>query len=254
MNIQVQNGQLPQNFCPADYQSLLNTFSSRQFVDVSAVGGLIISSTPPGAADHDKAWLQLDSNGYPVRIYFFANGAWFSAHPLGPGFTMLWNQALPNFATFDGGSAGAVSPVSGPMWQLMAATLDGLSVAPANDVLNAKFPIGVGTLPSTTPVTVGQNGGEEKHLLTIPELAPHTHPPFGTDTGIIDGVAPGVGNGTDASGNIHLSRPTTGSTGGDPTTIPIGGSVPTAALGHNTLPPYYGVYFLQRTNRLFYRV
>src|SRR5215468_2300821 len=97
----VQNGQLPSGFCPPDYQTLLNAFSAVQFVNLNVSSGLIISATPPGASDHDKAWLQLDSMGNPVRIYWFANGAWLSAHPLPPGFTMLWNQALPNFNTFD---------------------------------------------------------------------------------------------------------------------------------------------------------
>jgi len=262
MNVPVLNGQLPQGFCPPDYQTMLNAFSAQQFVQIDAVStGSVASNTPP--ADHSVTWLQLDSLGRPVRTYFYY-GAWLSRHPLPPGFTMLWNQALPNFQTFDGGDAVAApwSDVSGQMWQLMAATLDGLSVAPANDVMNTRVPIGVGTFRnpdgtlSTRTVVLGQQGGEDQHILTQPEIAPHYH-----TTKVAVNKAVKDGGSTDTSGKGGFVGPIvdggteilTSVAEGDPATAPPGG-VPTQALAHNTLPPYNGVYFLQRTNRLFYVV
>lgn len=256
MNIPLQNGQLPQGFCPPDYQTMLNGFTAQQYVSINSLASIIVSSTPPGASDHDKAWLQLDSSGRPVRLYFFAQGAWLSPHPLQPGFTMIWNQALPNFQTFDGGDASAApfAAISGQMWQLMATTLDGLGT----QVAQAQFPAGVGTLPSGALVTLGGVGGEEVHRLTQQELFPHSHTVLPTIGGGLlkrdsnfNTVDP---NGSIISDQAQGGAPgapplVTGNTGGDPAQNP-----PTQALGHNTLPPFYGVYFLQRTNRLFYVV
>jgi microcystin-dependent protein len=252
-NIPVQNGQLPQGFCFTDFQTLLNQFSSLQFVDIANLQGIIVQASTPTAAQRTQPWLQLDSFGRPVRLYFFAQGAWLSQHPLPPGFTMIWNQVLPNFTTFDGGDANAApfSPLSGQMWQLMAATLDGLSIAPANDVMNAKLPIGVGTLPSGAVLAATNTGGEEKHNLTLQEMFPHQHFVGSNDSTAQDGGNNNqefvrnfnnpANNGPNALSNFQ---------GGDPAT----GNPPINSLAHNTMPPYYTVYFLQRTNRLFYLV
>lgn len=243
-NVPVQNGQLPQGFCPGDYQTLLNAFSAAQFINISLTNNIVVSATPP--ADHTVAWLQLDSFGRPVRTYFFAQGAWLSQHPLNPGFTMLWNQALPNFTTFDGGDANAApfGALSGQMWQVMATTLDGLGT----QVGAAQFPVGVGTFASSGAVAVGATGGEDIHKLTQPELFPHSHilHALRVQHGSVDTTVftPSTGD------SAQQPDGATQITGGDPTT----GNPPTAALGHNNLPPYFGVYFLQRTNRLFYVV
>lgn len=244
-DIPVQNLQLPNGFCPADLQSMLNGFSAAQFVNIDISSSIVVSATTPPASDHDKAWLQLDSQGRPVRLYFFAQGAWLSQHPLPPGFTMIWNQALPNFQTFDGGDANAApwAPVSGQMWQLMATTLDGLGT----QVMQAQFPIGVGTLPSGVVVPLAGTGGEENHKLTLAEMFPHTHtiPLYqGDAVNHADRI-----NTTDETTVQNLNYQS-GSSGGDPTT----GSPPTDSKAHNNMPPFYGVYLLQRTNRLFYLV
>lgn len=250
MNFPVLNGQLPNGFCPSDLQTMLNGFSQQQYVNISVTSSIVVSSTTPSAADHDKAWLQLDSFGRPVRLYFFAQGAWLSQHPLPPGFIMIWNQALPNFQTFDGGDANAApwASLSGQMWQLAATTLDGLGTP----ILNSGIPLGVstgtGSLPSGALVTLGQTGGEDLHKITGQEMFPHTHGVHvlrvqhgSVDT---DVMTPNTGDPSQQPDKTTLSF------GGDPAT----GSPPTAALGHNTLPPFTGVYFLQRTNRLFYLV
>ena len=254
-NIIVQNGQLPQGFCPSDYQSLLNAFSAQQFVAINTISSIVVSSTPP--ADHTVAWLQLDSLGRPTRLYFFAQGAWLSLHPQVPGATMLWNQALPDFTTFDGGDANAApwSSISGQMWQLCATTLDGLGT----QVLQAQFPVGVGSFANSgvpLPVALAATGGEDLHVLTQPEAPPHYH-----NEKIAVNRAVANGGSTDTTGGGGFVGPIadggtellTSVAEGDPATAPPGG-VPVSARAHNNLPPYYVVYFLQRTNRLFYVV
>jgi hypothetical protein len=225
--IQVQNDQLAAGFCPSDYQDLLNTFSQAQYVDLSSEeSNLIVSATKP--SDTTKAWLQLDQFGRPVRIYWFAQGAWLSMHPQPAGFVMPWFDALPNFSTFDGGDANASSAISGPMWERIT-TLDG------------RFPLTAGTLPSGTIVAQGGVGGEEKHVLTVPELPAHTHT---ADSGFTTGDDDGAGERLTSGQNTGNDRPAVNivvdNTGDDE--------------GHNNMPPYVGMAWLRRTSRLFYTV
>lgn len=249
-NIPVQNGQLPQGFCPPDYQSILNAFSNAQFVSIAGVSsGFVVSASPP--ADHTVAWLQLDSLGRPTRVYFFAQGAWLSLHPQVPGQTVIWINPLPNFTTFDGGDASAApfSATSGQMWQLAASSLDGTG----SQVMAARMPLVAGTLTSGLVVNVNDIGGEEKHILSTVEMPPHAHP---EQIAINRAVA--NGGSTDTSGNGGFVGPIglggteliSKTTGGDPNT----GNPPAQAAAHNNMSLYYGVYVLQRTSRLFYVV
>lgn len=233
-------GTLPGGSCPAtgDYQGLLNLLA--QYLSVifpTTFSGLVASQTAP--VDQTQVWLQLDATGRPQRLYVFAAGSWVSLHPLVPGFIMIWPFVVPDFTTFDGGDANAASATSGPMWQLA-------QDASGNQILQSQVPLGVGTLPqSGNAVAVGQTGGEELHSLLLGELTPHTHaiafPEDGGNTGNPQGDTAWFS--TIIGGN--LTNFTSGSAGGN-------GATPPVVVGHNTLPPYYGVYFLQRTNRLYY--
>lgn len=217
--IQVLNDQLASGFCPSGYQDLLNTFSANQYINLdSEESNLIVSATKPLVTT--KAWLQLDQLGRPVRIYWFAQGAWLSLHPQPSGFVMPWFDAVPNFNTFDGGDANAPSAISGPMWERIS-TLDG------------KFPLTTGTLPSGTIIQQGDTGGEEEHTLTIPELPAHTHDvtrPTRLETGTPCWES---GHGTDFTA----------------VTSSVGADEP-----HNNMPPYVGMCWLRRTSRMFYTV
>jgi hypothetical protein len=256
MNIPVQNGNLPQGFCAPDYQTLLNAFSAVQFVNLNTISGIIVSSTPP--ADHSQAWLQLDSSGRPVRLYFFAQGAWLSLHPDFPGKMVLYNQVLPDFTIFDGGDSNTISAVSGAMWQLAATTLDGSGT----QVLQAAFPVGVGTFAVSGAVGVGAANvtttgqlGEDRHVINTNEMAPHTH--WIANTDFAD-----TATATDLSGTTQMNQGAGGHStdldyklkgSADPAILGLTSSVG-AGSGHNNIPPFYGVYFFQRTNRLYYVV
>lgn len=215
---------LPSGSCPATNQDLLDLFA--QYMSVTfpdTFDGVIVSATKP--TDTTRAWLQLDSLGRPVRFYYFAAGAWLSQHPCVPGFTMIWTGPLPTLTAFDGGDAtGVVSPITGQMWELVTD-------------LAAKFPVGAGTLPSATVLAPNDTGGEEKHVLTIPELPKQSlYPdPFA-------GTQFPSGGGAISGGGLDNSqiKPF-------PTLTVVGNDV-----GHNTMPPYFTVNFLRRTARLFY--
>ncbi len=232
MSLPVIPSQLPAGFCPADYQEMLNGFSAHQSVTLSPTdpGGISVSSAKP--TDQTRPWLKLDSTGNPERTYVFAGGTWISLHTLVPGLTQWWFDVLPNFTLFDGGDNLTAIPTdtTGPMWQ-QAKNSDGVQIA-------ARFPVTAGTLPSTIVLAQGNTGGEEKHLLTVPELPIlHLYPnPF---VGATFGVGGSISGGGIDEGQIKPF----------PTQTDVGADTP-----HNNMPPYVVGYLLQRTIRRYYTV
>lgn len=242
LTLQVIAGALPSGFCPPDYQSMLNGFSSVQTVIFPATfTGITVSATKP--TDQTQAWLQLDSFGRPVRIYYFAAGAWLSQHPLPPGFTMLWTTALPTFTSFDGGDANPLSAISGPMWEEVTA-------------FRARFPLGPGTLPSGTVVAVGATGGTEDVTLTAQNIP---GPDVNVWVGSSDGSASGIREALQTVNNPHggtsaAYQSSDGVVGHNNYIDNPYGDASGNATSHSNMPPYVAMYALRRTTRLFYTV
>jgi len=113
---------------------------------------------------------------------------------------------------------------------------------PNGTVIAAQFPLVAGTLPSGTVLSVGDVGGEEKHLLTIPELPAHHHEEMCADPA------------GDAIGGGGANRRTFGTTA----STFIGSGLNTGDMGsdqaHNNMPVFAVGYLLQRTSRLFYSI
>lgn len=243
LTLQVVAGSLPSGFCPADYQAMVNGFSSVQTVTFpTTFTGITVSATKP--TDQTQAWLQLDSFGRPVRLYYFAAGAWLSQHPLAPGFTMLWTTALPTFTSFDGGDANPLSAISGPMWEEVTA-------------FRARMPVGVGTLPiSGTVLAVGDTGGLEKVTLTTQNVP---GPDINLWVGGSDGSASGIKEALQTVDNPHAGtsaayQSSDGVSGHNDYVQNPYGDASGAATAHENLPPYLACYLLRRTTRLFYAV
>ncbi len=247
---------LPEGICAVinSEQDRLNIYADNLRANFPGdITGIAIGTTPP--SDLTKAWLQLNNNLYPVRLYTFANGHWQSMHPQVPGTIIIWDNALPDFTLFDGGDAGAPGLSSGPMWEEVTQ-------------LRARFPVGVGTLPSTTALDVTDTGGNE----TVNQsLTPHIH---------VDGKFKGASGdtsndpeflfsalaGASLTGLVRRINPQGGGVQPDEdisnclgpymiTTQPLqadGSLVPPSTL--NIMPPYYTVYYLRRTARQFYKV
>lgn len=202
--------------------------------------GIVVSATKP--ADTTVVWKQLNSSGNPIRDYIFVGGFWLSRHAMEPGEIVLWRGSVANLWTFDGGDgtdpdvpATAPTLISGAMWRQVTE-------------LSAKMPLGVGSLPSGTAVAVGDVGGEEKHLLTVDELAGHTHPPLGT-AGTFATFLPSYG--ADNLGNEGLTNVSNQQLVGDRATT---GPVSATSNAHQNMPPYLGVYFIERTRREYFVV
>lgn len=193
----------------------------------------VVGATEPDPDDRDKPWLQTEANGDPLRWYSYSTdaGAWVSLHPLANWAAtggMIYFGAEADIDAFDGGESGVVSMYGGPMWERVSA-------------LDARFPVQCGTLPSTTVIGPGSTGGEEEHELTESEMPPHYHE-------IITSGSGGVGTFA-ANQNPAVPSPTVAQT-----QVTGGSGTPTVVEGHNTMPPYYGVFFLRKTNRLYYRL
>ena len=256
----INTGQLPNNFCPSTLQAMAEGFGAIYSVTLPAGGGgITISANKPSSTS--DIWFQIDSLGRFQRTFLFGQGAWLSAHPLVPGATVWWFSALPNFTIFDGGDANAPGSQSGPMWQQAKDS--------NSNLIQAQFVITPGTLPSGTVVTIGNTGGEEKHILAVAEGAQdpnHTHAlgRFGAPSGSAadDGyffynasaqVVSGSGQKISGEGN-GLQQADISTLTGNYIKSGIVDPAEASVAGHNTLPPYVTGYLLQRTTRLFYAV
>lgn len=247
------------------YQPLYNEMFALGAAQGPAITGLLIQDATPDAGDHDKGWIPT-AGGVPrfpgyVFVWHAVLGHWVSRNAINASDASrrLYVGANTSIDTYDGGDGGAPGAASGPMW--------------ARDTLfDGRFPIGVGDIPGSSPLasivspldTTDSLGasGEYKHVLTAPEVEGHFHG-VGTDG------QPGGGDPP-----IMISRPwstaptsyterfedTPGtdswgdggpiSSGTMSTTDPIQGPVP--SNGHNTMPPFIGVFVIKRTAREFY--
>lgn len=224
------------NTVPANLACVISNEKWQELVALLRVSGIQASfynygNTTPAPAMRIWSWRRLNSDGTPDRWYDFAGGQWLSPHALPPGAVMMYGGNLASIDTFDGGEAGAVSATTGPFWERLTD-------------MDAKFPIGPGTLPSTTVLAVGDAGGEEKHSLTEAEMPPHLHEVEGS--GFDDGNVQSQRHVLiDDEHNDLSHKRNTNLTGGT-------GS-PVAVTAHNTMPPYRAIWFIRRTTRLHYR-
>jgi hypothetical protein len=221
---------LASGFCFEDWQQIANKLvggATVQFFSTSFTT-IITSASTPAAVDRDKIWFNTVNN----RLYQWnsAVGAWTSKHPTDANSSvrMLWVGSLGDLETFDGGAAGTVGDAAGPMWQ-------------RDTTFDARFPVGVGTFPSTTAVAVNGTGGEETHVLTEEEMPEHNHslesdPEVETTWGYKAGAGGSYGA---EEGNDTIQTTLTVEDAGE-------------GEAHNNLPPYIGVYFIKRSSRIFY--
>ncbi len=225
---------LPEGACYANDQQRFNAFAAAlQGFLPGSYKAYVVQSTTPEPEDRDKAWLKLDGDGFPVGWYYYADGQWVWPNPVpASGYERrIWvGNATTDLETYDGGSAGAVSATTGPMWEV-------------DTVFAAKFPVGVGTFAAAGTISVGGSTtntgttGEDKHDLTLNEIPPHTH----------NVVIPlDTLNNTGQSGFTNEFS-SDGSSSSTVISNSAGGGAP-----HNNLPPMLGVYFIKRTARSFY--
>jgi hypothetical protein len=218
---------LPVGYCPLNYQTLANDIiSGTQATFNSSIGNSFFNfgSSTPALNNQVYPWLDEDGNWW-----VFNGGYWNRKHPVSitSSERRIFIGTTNDLLSYDGGDGTSNPPTNytGAMWEV-------------DTNFQARFPVGAGTFAASGVVTVGGTttstavAGEDKHTLTIPEMPSHTHSFFPLVTADANnGGANGVQYGTTAS-------VATTSTGGD--------------AAHNNLPPFYGVYFIKRTARVYY--
>jgi microcystin-dependent protein len=218
---------LPLTYCPSNYQQLANDIiSGTQATFNSAIGNSFFNfgSTTPALNNQVYPWL--DENG---DWWVFNGGYWARQNPVAAGSSerRIFVGTSTDVLSYDGGDGTVYSgnPYAGSMWQL-------------DNAFDARFPVGAGTFAASGVVNVNGTAtstavvGEDQHTLSVQEMPAHTHNFFPLVTADANnGGANGVQYGTTAN-------------------------VPTSSTGdgaaHNNLPPFYGVYFIKRTARVYY--
>jgi hypothetical protein len=223
---------LPIGYCPTNYQQLANdVISGTQANFNSSIGNSFFNYGPTTPALNNQVYPWLDENG---NWWIFQSGYWLRQHPIAAGSAerRIYVGTTTDLQTYDGGNTNAPSNWSGPMWEV-------------DTLFEARFPVGAGTFAASGVVSVNGTttstavAGEDKHTLVTAEMPSHTHQILDqyinlTQRGSAD---TSVFSATNRSEGVANLLPTT-SSGGD--------------AAHNNLPPFYGVYFIKRTSRVYY--
>lgn len=233
-SVTLVKGTVPNGTCFDSVSALYNTFVDLTTAYVDGDYSLFnFGDSEPSASDRDKPWIRTIAGKFD-RLYVHFDGGWLSKHPVPAGVDgasgerRMFVGAVADIDTYDGGTAGAVTDASGPFW-----------VRDTN--FDAKFPVGIGSTANGTAITeANRTGGEDEVELTEGNLPPHTHSLRYATRSYRSGSAD-IGEGKFSSG---------GNTA-DGMVIAGGGQLSTP---HNNLPPYYGVYFIKRTGRKYYKV
>ncbi len=252
---------LPLTYCPSNYQQLANDIiSGTQATFNSAIGNSFFNFGPTTPALNNQVYPWLDENGeWWVRV----NGYWARKNPVAANGSerRIFVGTAVDVLSYDGGDGTATSTnvTSGPMWVV-------------DTLFEARFPVGVGAFAASGTVNVNGTStttsvaGEDKHTLIVGETPfnEHTHgvaklaAPNNDDYYLVSKSWSGLGSypsqiiqgaaGTGGGGaGPSITTGEVGTTNADKT-----GNDSQNAIGHNNLPPFYGVYFIKRTIREYY--
>jgi hypothetical protein len=224
-------GSFPSGYCwPSNPQTFANDLVNGMASYITGqFSPFVMGSTTPGAEYNSYPWIKTDVSNNLVGIYTYGSYGWTRPHcvPQSGSERRLWVGIEADLQTYDGGEAATVDISHGPFWEV-------------DHDFDAMFPVGPGTFAGGSTVAVGQTGGEDLHVLTIPEMPEHSHDMVWDKQDVAGGTQPnGVYNGSDNGAVVDdITRPTEVTGDGD---------------GHNNLPPYRGAYVIKRTARLYYR-
>lgn len=236
---------LPANYCPASYQKLANDIiGGTQATFNSTIGNSFFNFGPTYPAINNRIYPWLDENG---QWWIYDQGFWLRKNPVTAAYERrIYVGTTTDLLSYDGGDGTATATtLTGPMWEV-------------DTEFEARFPVGVGAFVASGAVAVmGKTtstaiAGEDQHKLTLPELAAHTHnvaiKVFGH--GGEDGDRSAADGGTTSNtvtNNTTVFPTSTLDPDLDASAVSAGGDI-----AHNNLPPFYGVYFIKRTIRVYY--
>ena len=230
-------------YCPTSYQALANDIiAGTQATFNSSIGNSFFNygSITPSTDNRIYPWLDMDGNWW-----VWVNAKWSRRHPIDPtsgaSVRQMWvgdPSALNYFDGGDGTSIVGANYNTGPMWQI-------------DSEFAAKFPVGVGTFADSGTTSVAESitstgvSGEDKHLLIGSEIPEHSHVYTSKHVTQIQALDTGA----TFNGDMFEATPKDSfiSDGPEYTSSKYGDG-----KSHNNLPPFYGVYFIKRSSRIWY--
>jgi len=225
---------LPVSYCPLNYQNLANDIiGGTQAVFNSTIGNSFFNFGPTFPAINNRIYPWLDENG---QWWIYDQGVWLYKNPVAAnGYDRrIFVGTTTDLLSYDGGDGTSGTPTNytGAMWEV-------------DTNFQARFPVGAGTFAASGVVTVGGTttstavAGEDQHALVVGEIPSHTHQ-------ILDQYLNLCQRGSADTSAFSPTNRSAGTSNLYPTTSSGGGAA------HNILPPFYGVYFIKRTARVYY--
>lgn len=222
-------GKLPYRFTHFDWDVTMRTMFGCLTVTLPGSFSLFnFGNDQPAVEDRDKPWFRLNADGSPDKWWVWFNGIWVNRHPIEASdlSLRLYRGDAASVDTYDGGSAGAITETSGPMWAI-------------DSEMEGRSPIGVGHIGggTGTELALDQTFGEEKHTQTAAEMAAHTHD-LSADK---DNFTAFTTAGTNAMpvGSGYVTKAIAMQTAGESTPA-------------NIVHPVLAMYYLKRTARVYY--
>jgi len=236
---------------PGNAQALVNLISQYTGIDGDdGFNGINYGSDTPSPENRQYPWFKTDVDGNPIGLYSWNGSAWVpipstvasgttAQRPVNPGVgTKFFDTSINVELIYYNGAWSTSAGSPGDIKFVNAETIEAAILKnPGWDQYSAANGRVIGAAGSGTGLTaraVGSTVGEENHILTINELAAHTH-----TTSLANANADGNDYNTDqglsghnAPGPAGSSTPVSSSAGGD--------------AAHNNMQPSIFLWCLQK--------